>query len=156
MRSLRSLTLLLAAALALGACESSTGSEPSIEETEFASSLGVDLAASTKTASGLYYRDLAVGTGAVVQAGTRANVRYVGYFANGTVFDQRTAAQSPFSFTVGAGQVIEGWDEGVVGMKVGGRRQLIIPPSLGYGSQDYGPIPGNSILVFTVEVVSIG
>ncbi len=156
MRTLRFLALFLGAALALGACESSTSSEPSIEDTEFASSLGVDLAASTKTASGLYYRDLAVGTGALVQAGTRVNVRYAGYFTNGQMFDQRTAAQAPLTFTVGAGQVIEGWDEGLVGMRVGGRRQLIIPPSLGYGPDDYGPIPGNSILVFTVELVSIG
>ncbi|HWK90158.1 MAG TPA: FKBP-type peptidyl-prolyl cis-trans isomerase [Longimicrobium sp.] len=155
MRSLRPLTLFLAAALAVGACESSTGAAPDIEDTEFASSLGVDLAASTKTASGLYYRDLTVGTGALVQAGTHVNVYYTGHFANGTLFDH-VSSGTPFDFTVGAGQVIEGWDEGVAGMRVGGRRQLIVPPSLGYGKDRYGPIPGNSILVFTVEVVSIG
>ncbi len=138
--------------LALAACGSTE--VPTIETTTFAPSLGVDLTAMTKTANGLYLRDIVVGTGATVANGQRLQMRYAGYFTNGRLFDSNAAPQTPFAFTLGAGQVIAGWDQGVVGMKVGGRRQLVIPPSLGYGPNDYGPIPGNSILVFTVEVVA--
>jgi FKBP-type peptidyl-prolyl cis-trans isomerase FkpA len=133
-----------------------SGSDPvlSIEETNFASSLGVDLAASTKTASGVYYRDIVVGPGAVVAAGQQLTVHYSGWLPNGTLFDSNVAGQTPFPFQLGTGAVIQGWDLGVPGMHVGGQRQLIIPPALGYGVNDYGPIPGNSILVFRVEIVS--
>ena len=117
-----------------------------IESTTFAASLGVDLAHSTKTASGLYYRDIRVGTGATLAAGSAVNAKYTGALANGTVFDAGT-----YAFTLGAGRVIQGWDEGLVGMKVGGSRQLIIPSSLGYGPSGSGPIPPNATLVFTVE-----
>jgi FKBP-type peptidyl-prolyl cis-trans isomerase len=117
-----------------------------IESTTFAPSLGVNLAASQKTASGLYYRDIRVGTGATLAAGQNVNVRYVGSFVNGTTFDQGT-----IPFQLGVGRVIKGWDEGLVGMKVGGSRQLIIPPSLAYGASGSGPIPPNTVLVFTVE-----
>jgi FKBP-type peptidyl-prolyl cis-trans isomerase len=117
----------------------------SIEATTFATSLGVNLSASTKTASGLYYRDIRVGTGTTIAGGQLLTVKYTGALANGTVFDAGT-----YSFTI-PGQVIQGWNEGLIGMKVGGSRQLIIPPSLGYGSGDYNGIPGNSVLVFTVE-----
>lgn len=141
--------------LAISACgsDSSTGPVP-IEQTTFASSLGVNLAASTKTADGLYYRDVVVGTGTTLVAGKTVGMRYSGAFANGTVFDANPAPKAVFSFLLGGGQVIKGWDEGLVGMKVGGTRQLIIPPSLGYGSSDYSGIPGNSVLVFTVDAIS--
>jgi FKBP-type peptidyl-prolyl cis-trans isomerase FkpA len=116
-----------------------------IENTTFASSLGVNLAASTKTASGLYYRDIRVGTGKVIANGDALNVKYVGAFANGVVFDQGT-----YAFTI-PGQVIQGWNEGLLGMRVGGSRQLIIPSSLGYGPNGSQDIPPNATLVFTVE-----
>ncbi|HEX2080608.1 MAG TPA: FKBP-type peptidyl-prolyl cis-trans isomerase [Longimicrobium sp.] len=148
-----SLALLCALSLLSAACDASP-TEPTIENTEFASSLGVDLSQMTKTSSGLYYRDLAVGTGAVVQSGQTVGVYYRGWFPNGTQFDSRVTGQPPFSFRVGTGQVITGWDQGIPGMRVGGRRQLVVPPSLGYGPVDYGLIPGNSILVFEVQVVS--
>lgn len=147
------LALLCALPLLATACDSSP-TEPDIESTEFAAALGVDLSLMTRTASGVYYRDLTVGTGALVQSGTTVGVHYRGWFTNGTLFDQRVTGQAPFSFTVGSGQVIRGWDDGVPGMRVGGRRQLIVPPRLGYGPVAYGPIPGNSILVFDVSVVS--
>jgi FKBP-type peptidyl-prolyl cis-trans isomerase FkpA len=147
------LALLCALPLLGTACDSSP-TAPTIENTDFASSLGVDLSAMTKTGSGLYYRDLAVGTGALAQSGRSVGVYYRGWFPNGTQFDSRVTGQAPFSFTLGTGQVISGWDEGVQGMRVGGRRQLVVPPSLGYGPVDYGPIPGNSILVFEVQLVS--
>jgi peptidylprolyl isomerase len=148
------LALFCALPLLSAACDSSP-TEPDIESTEFAASLGVDLSLMTKTSSGLYYRDLVVGTGALAESGKTVAVYYRGWFPNGTQFDSRVLGQAPFSFTLGTGQVITGWDQGVQGMRVGGRRQLVVPPSLGYGPVDYGPIPGNSILVFQVEVVGV-
>lgn len=145
--------VLLALALTAAACSPETGLT-NIEDATFASALGVDLAASTKTASGLYYRDITVGNGASAVAGHTIAVHYTGYLANGTIFDANGTSATPFSFVLGHGSVIAGWDEGVVGMKVGGSRQLILPPALGYGASGSGPIPGNSILVFTVIMVS--
>ena len=146
---LRSLVLALFP-LALSAClgDSSTTTDyplVPIESTTFATSLGVNLAASTKTASGLYYRDITVGTGTTIAAGQTLNVKYSGALANGSVFDAGT-----YSFTI-PGSVIQGWNEGLLGMKVGGSRQLVIPPSLGYGANGSGPIPPNAVLVFTVQ-----
>ena len=136
--------------LALSAClgdSSTTTTFPlvPIESTTFAASLGVNLAASTKTPSGLYYRDITVGTGATIVAGTALNVKYSGALANGSVFDSGT-----FPFTI-PGDVIQGWNEGLLGMKIGGSRQLIVPPSLGYGARGRAPIPPNAVLVFTVQ-----
>ena len=146
------------ALIASSAClsgESVGLTEAQIEETNFASSLGVNLAASTKTANGTYYRDLVVGTGATVASGQTISVRYTGWLANGTQFDSNTTKAEPLTFKVGSGQVIAGFDDGLIGAKVGSQRQLIIPPSLGYGPYDYGPIPGNSVIVFKVEVISV-
>jgi FKBP-type peptidyl-prolyl cis-trans isomerase len=126
----------------------------SIESTTFAPALGVDLAASTRMPSGLYVRDLSQGPGATLATGQTVGMRYVGSFADGKVFDSNPAPKPAFSFKLGGGQVIKGWDEGLVGMRVGGKRQLVIPATLAYGPNDYGPIPGNSVLVFTVEALS--
>ncbi|MGE3616786.1 MAG: FKBP-type peptidyl-prolyl cis-trans isomerase [Gemmatimonadales bacterium] len=128
---------------------------PKIEETQFASSLGIDLSLMTKTASGLYYRDLTTGSGATATVGKRVAIHYNGFLPDGTQFDSNTGNQTPFQFTLGSGQVIGGFDEGVRGMAPGGIRQLIIPPNLGYGAAGSGPIPPNSILVFRIELVSI-
>lgn len=144
---------LLALAL-LTACGDSSPTAVPIEQTIFAPSLGVDLSASTKQSSGLYYRDIVQGSGTTLATGQTVGMRYVGSFANGQEFDSNPAPKPVFSFRLGAGQVIKGWDQGLVGMKVGGKRQLVIPPELGYGANDYGPIPGNSVLVFTVEALS--
>jgi FKBP-type peptidyl-prolyl cis-trans isomerase len=103
----------------------------------------------------LVIEDLVVGTGATAAAGDVVTVNYVGTLTNGTKFDSSYDKGQPFTFTLGAGRVIAGWDQGLPGMKVGGKRRLTIPPSLGYGSQPYGPIPANSTLVFEVELVSI-
>jgi peptidylprolyl isomerase len=121
----------------------------------FVPALGVDLGASHKLPSGLYYRDIDIGSGPALAAGQQASVHYIGYFPNGTEFDKNQAGSPPFTFRVGNKEVIDGWDQGVVGMQVGGKRQLIVPPSLGYGPNDYGPIPGNSVLVFIVELVAV-
>jgi len=125
-----------------------------IEETTFASALGVNLAASTRTPNGAYYRDIVVGTGPAVVVGQNVSVYYTAWLANGTVI-QSNLADAPFKFVYGISSVIDGWDEGLIGARVGGKRQLIVPPSLAYGEFDYGPIPGNSVLVFNIEIVSI-
>lgn len=127
--------------------------EPNIEKTNFAASLGIDLASSTQTSSGLWYRDVTIGGGATVanDTGVSVTVRYTGYLRNGEQFD--TGTLPPFK--TGAGTVVRGFDEGVRGMRVGGRRQLIIPPTLGYGNTQSGSIPPNSILVFVVDLLSI-
>lgn len=106
----------------------------------------------------LQIQDLVVGTGAVAAAGDTVTVNYVGSFTNGTVFDassKHPETASGFPFVLGAGRVIAGWDQGVAGMKVGGKRRLVVPPALGYGPNDYGPIPGNSTLVFEVELLKV-
>jgi len=107
------------------------------------------------TSTGLGIIDTKVGTGAIAAAGDNVSVHYTGYFADGKKFDSSRDRNEPFSFPLGQGQVIKGWDEGVVGMKVGAQRQLVIPPSLGYGAGGSGPIPPNSTLYFDVELLSI-
>jgi FKBP-type peptidyl-prolyl cis-trans isomerase len=108
------------------------------------------------TASGLKYTDLKVGEGEEAKAGQIVNVHYTGWLTNGTKFDSSLDRKQPFSFKLGAGQVIEGWDKGVAGMKVGGKRKLTIPPGLGYGGQSVGGvIPPNSTLVFEVELLGV-
>lgn len=99
--------------------------------------------------------DMVVGTGATAAAGDTVTVHYVGSFTSGQVFESSYAANRPFTFRLGTGAVIQGWDQGVPGMRVGGKRRLTIPPHLGYGSQPVGPIPANSTLVFEIELLSI-
>ena len=123
-----------------------------IEDTEFAASLGINLAAMTRTSSGLYYEDIETGEGDPATSGDTVEVAYTGWLSDGTQFDSGDS----FIFTLGAGRVVPGFDEGVQGMRVGGVRRIIIPPALGYGSQARGAIPPDSILVFRIEVLSIG
>jgi len=108
-----------------------------------------------KTASGLEYWDIKVGTGAEAKSGHKVKVDYTGWLTNGKKFDSSVGTGKPFDFMLGAGQVIKGWDEGVAGMKVGGKRQLKIPANLAYGSRGVGDglIPPNSTLIFDVELV---
>jgi FKBP-type peptidyl-prolyl cis-trans isomerase len=103
----------------------------------------------------LVVEDLVVGTGATAAVGDTVTVHYVGTLLNGTQFDSSYPSGRPFTFRIGAGQVIQGWEQGVPGMRVGGKRRLTIPPSLGYGSQPNGPIPANSTLRFEIELLSI-
>ena len=109
------------------------------------------------TSSGLQYWDLKEGTGTSASAGKSVSVHYTGWLAsNGKKFDSSVDRGQPFMFQVGAGQVIKGWDEGVSGMKVGGKRQLRIPPELGYGSRGAGGvIPPNATLIFDVELLAV-
>ncbi|MGF1521324.1 MAG: FKBP-type peptidyl-prolyl cis-trans isomerase [Leptolyngbyaceae cyanobacterium] len=109
------------------------------------------------TESGLQYEDIVEGTGAMPQAGQRVTVHYTGTLEDGTKFDSSRDRNRPFSFTIGVGQVIKGWDEGVATMRVGGQRKLIIPPELGYGARGAGGvIPPNATLLFDVELLRIG
>ena len=103
----------------------------------------------------LVVEDLVVGTGATAVVGDTVTVNYVGTLTNGTKFDSSYDRGTPYVFQVGVGRVIAGWDQGVPGMKVGGKRRLTIPPSLGYGNQAAGSIPPNSTLVFDIDLVSI-
>src|SRR5690349_10867484 len=108
------------------------------------------------TASGLRYVDLVAGTGREAVAGNLVSVHYTGWLTNGTKFDSSVDRGDPFSFPLGGGKVIRGWDEGVAGMKVGGKRKLTIPPQLGYGARGAGGvIPPNATLVFDVELLGI-
>ncbi|MBI4723426.1 MAG: FKBP-type peptidyl-prolyl cis-trans isomerase [Candidatus Stahlbacteria bacterium] len=108
------------------------------------------------TASGLKYVDLVTGTGAEAKPGMSVSVHYTGWLTNGTKFDSSKDRGTPFTFGLGAGQVIKGWDEGVAGMKVGGKRKLTIPSELGYGTRGAGAdIPPNSVLIFEVELLSV-
>ena len=109
------------------------------------------------TDSGLKYDDLVDGEGAVAAAGQRVSAHYTGWLTDGSKFDSSVDRNQPFAFSLGRGMVIRGWDEGVAGMKVGGKRKLTIPPQLGYGSQGAGGvIPPNATLVFEVELLEIG
>ena len=122
-----------------------------------------DTAAPTKvtgagktTASGLQYWDIKVGAGAAAVQGKPVRVHYTGWLTNGKKFDSSVDSNRPFVFTLGAGEVIKGWDEGVAGMKVGGKRQLKIPPALGYGARGAGGvIPPNATLIFDVELLGV-
>jgi FKBP-type peptidyl-prolyl cis-trans isomerase len=110
----------------------------------------------TTTASGLQYWDIVVGTGATATPGSMVRVHYSGFLTSGAKFDSSRDRGEPFSFPLGAGQVIKGWDEGVAGMKVGGQRQLRIPPNLGYGTAGAGgAIPPNATLIFDVELLGV-
>ena len=110
----------------------------------------------TKTDSGLQYWDIKVGAGQEAKDGDHVKVHYTGWFTSGKKFDSSVDAHQPYSFTLGKGDVIKGWDEGVTGMKVGGKRQLRIPPELAYGEKGYKDIiPPNSTLIFDVQLLAV-
>jgi FKBP-type peptidyl-prolyl cis-trans isomerase len=133
---IKKLTLILPFAVACLACGNDSTTDPSGGQ--------------------LQSQDLVVGSGAAVASGDVATVHYVGRLQNGNVFDSSRTRGTPFPFRVGAGQVIRGWDQGVPGMRIGGTRRLIIPPSLAYGSQGSPPtIPPNATLTFDIELLGV-
>lgn len=112
-------------------------------------------AAESSPSADLKIEDIVEGGGQEAKDGNTVSVHYTGTLEDGTKFDSSLDKNQPFEFTLGAGQVIKGWDQGIAGMKVGGKRKLTIPPSLGYGDQPAGSIPPNSTLIFEVELLEI-
>lgn len=142
--------LLLLVAVVIPACAQ--------KETKVSEPKKVDSAAANtvKTPSGLSYVDLVPGTGPSPTVGKPVKVHYTGWLENGTKFDSSVDRGEPFVFGIGAGQVIPGWDEGVMSMKVGGKRKLTIPPQLGYGAAGAGGvIPPNATLIFEIELLDV-
>ena len=141
--------------VSVGACGDSDPAGPvDLAEVNFAPALGVNLEAMTKTPSGLYYQDLVTGSGEEAPPGATVTVHYTGWLSDGRQFDSSLGGD-PVTF--GLAQVIQGWQEGVPGMRVGGKRKLVIPPELGYGKNGVpGAIPGNAVLVFDVELFGVG
>jgi FKBP-type peptidyl-prolyl cis-trans isomerase FkpA len=122
----------------------------------FNAALAVDTTTMTKAPAGFWYSDVATGQGDEAAPGRTVRVHYTGWLPDGKKFDSSRDRGEPFAFTLGAGQVIAGWDEGVKGMKVGGRRKLVLPPQLAYGDGGAPPdIPPGATLVFDVEVLGI-
>ena len=136
------------------ACGDSDPAGPDdLTEVDFAPALGVNLAAMTKTSSGLYFQDLVTGSGDEAVPGGVVTVHYSGWLSNGVQFDSSLGGD-PLTFPLS--QVISGWQEGIPGMRVGGERKLVIPPELGYGKDGVpGAIPGNAVLVFDVELLGV-
>jgi len=156
---LRSIALL---GVVLAACgdqgeRPATDEDPQMTEvaTSYASELGVDIDAMQRTSSGLYILDVQQGSGDAVQTGNTAVVHYTGYLPDGTEFDS-SRDREPFEVNVGAGRVIDGWEEGLVGMQPGGQRRLVIPSHLAYGPRGAGGvIPPNATLVFDIELLEV-
>jgi len=141
--------LLVLCALALPAC----GEDG---DAEGANKSKTERGTPVTTPSGLQYEDIVVGKGASPKPGQTVIVHYTGTFPDGKKFDSSRDKNQPFPFQIGVGQVIKGWDEGVASMKVGGKRKLIVPPELAYGSRGYGGvIPPNATLVFDVELLEL-
>jgi FKBP-type peptidyl-prolyl cis-trans isomerase len=157
--------LLGLALLAVGftACLDATNPQyATVEGTTFDSSLGVDLSASQSTDVGVYYRDITVGTGADITPGQDTYMFYHAYLSNGFEFDSTQPPKPPAAIRTGTGTLIPGFEIGLQGMKVGGRRQILVPPALAYrladvrdpNNRDNILIPGNSVLVFVVDLVN--
>lgn len=148
--ALRSCCLLL---LTLSACGGSSGDPARVQ---YAPALGVDLSVMQRSDSGLYTLDQTVGEGAGAVPGNTLKVNYSGWLPDGTLFDSSlNPGRTPFVFTLGQGRVIQGWDEGLVDMRMGGKRRLILPSSLGYGANGAPGIPPDSVLVFDVQLLSV-
>lgn len=142
--------LLVATACSTGG--TSTAMAP--ESIAFAPSLGVDVAAMERLRDGVLVRDLVVGSGPSVRRGSRVGVHFAGFLPDGTQFDAAAPPNPPVEFVLGAGGVIRGWQTGIVGMRVGGQRQLVVPASEAYGTQSVGRVPPNATLVFVIKLVS--
>ena len=123
---------------------------------QFAEELEIDMAVMTESPSGLAFQDLVLGEGEEAVAGKIVVVHYTGWLADGSMFDSSVNNGRPESFTLGNGEMIDGWDEGIPGMRVGGKRKLVLPPALAYGRRGFPPvIPRNATLVFDVELLDV-
>ncbi len=142
--------------ITLGLMMPITAAAPAMAQGSGPSDFPADGKYQVTTPSGLQYTDVKVGSGATPKTGQDVTVHYAGYLVDGTKFDASKDHGGPFTFTIGEGQVIKGWDEGVMGMKIGGERQLRIPSDLGYGSRGAGAsIPPNATLLFDVELLGV-
>jgi peptidylprolyl isomerase len=138
------------------AADQAAAAQMAAQEAQTTSTQTTQNSTSTNNMDTLKIVDVTVGTGTVAQDGDTVTVNYTGTLDDGTKFDSSlNPGRTPFSFTLGEQQVIAGWDQGVLGMKVGGTRELTIPPSLGYGANANGPIPANSTLHFTITLLSV-
>lgn len=144
---------ILAAVLLAAACASVPLATPDV--VTFHPSLAVELGAMERTRSGLYYRDTHEGTGNPVRNGQVVSVYYVTRLPDGTQVDATVPPAEPLPFTVGSGDVIAAWDEGVRGMRPGGQRMLVVPAALAYGRRRVANVPPNSVLVFLIELVNV-
>ena len=147
--------LLVGLLFAIAGCDLNDFRRTPITDEGFARELKVDTTAMTATPSGLRYEDVKVGDGGVAGPGNSVLVHYTGWLTNGRKFDSSRGG-APLEFRIGRREVIDGWDEGITGMKVGGRRKLVIPPGLAYGPDGSPPvIPPNATLVFDVELMGV-
>jgi FKBP-type peptidyl-prolyl cis-trans isomerase FkpA len=159
-RRLAASIVLVAAAVFASACGDADSASPdnpfpSVPASEtYAAALGVNIAAMTKVNDNLYYQNVVVGAGTEATTGRILRVTYSGYLTNGTKFDSNVGGTT-LAFRIGDHEVIPGWEIGLAGMRVGGKRKLVIGSTLAYGSQGRGTIPGNATLVFDVELVSV-
>ncbi len=143
--------------LAVTACSSAGGaaSGPApLDAVTFAPALQVELGAMERTGTGVYYRELVVGQGPPVRRGQTVWVHFAGFLPDGTQFDAVAPPAEPVRFELGRGEVIRGWEAGIVGMRAGGQRQLVVPAAQGYGARRVGQVPPNSTLVFVIKLVS--
>jgi FKBP-type peptidyl-prolyl cis-trans isomerase len=148
--------LLAGAALLVAGCASSGTPRPAPTlDLVLAPSLNVEIDSMQRQPSGLWIRDYTIGDGPPITAGDRVGVRYTVHLTNGTRVDGTNPDSGNYVFTFGRGQVIKGWDDGMIGMRVGGRRELIIPPAMGYGFRSRGLIPSNSTLVVGIHLVEL-
>lgn len=147
--------IVLTGLVAFSGCTKNAGNENAQTASTSSSSNTMNTSTTPSATEGLKIEDLKVGTGAEATPGKMVTVHYTGWLTNGTKFDSSVDRGKPFKFHLGGGQVIQGWDKGVAGMKVGGKRKLTIPPELGYGARGVGPIPPNSTLVFEVELLGV-
>lgn len=151
----------IAAVAILAACKNPAGTPTNVVTNPLGATydpaLGIRIADYQVTTNGAYTYDSIIGGGAIANAGKLVKLRYIGYLANGVIFDKNTnvATDSVLTFTIGSGSVIQGFDEGLIGMRQGGKRMIIIPPTLGYGSTARAGIPANSILIFNISLTSV-
>ncbi len=143
-------------ALASVACRDVTSPAEDPTTVTYAPGLGIRLSDFTRDTSGVYYQDLAVGSGTVAVPNSTVSYFYTGYLADGRQFDSNVGATSPYTLVLGSGQAVRGFDRGLLGIAAGGRRRLIIPPALAYGNSAKGAaIPAGSILIFVVDVPAV-
>lgn len=161
-RSLAVVIIALAAVISGGCSEQDQRTLPRHPDaanrvaTDYASALDIDLATMEyRRHSGLFVEDVVTGEGARADSGDIVTVHYTGRLSTGRMFDSSRERGDPFEVAIGYGRVIDGWDQGIAGMRVGGQRRLVIPPALGYGAGGQGPIPGNATLVFDVELLDV-